>query len=108
MPKRYGMVIRVRPEKLEEYVRLHAAVWPEVLAIIREVGIRNYSIFLKDDLLFGYMEFEGGDIDAAFRSMNARPVIQEWYAHCSPCQEPLPTRRQGEWWAFMEEVFHTD
>jgi len=42
--KCYGSVIGVRPEKLEEYKKLHAAVWPAVLDMIREVNIRNYSI----------------------------------------------------------------
>ena len=49
--KRYGSIIGVRPEKLEEYKKLHAAVWPEVLQTIRECNIRNYSIYYKD----GYM-----------------------------------------------------
>ncbi len=106
--KRYGRVIRVKPEKLEEYKRLHAAVWPEVLRIIGEAQIRNYSIFHKDDLLFGYMEYHGDDLAADFERMNAQPIIQEWYTHCGPCQEPLETRAEGEWWALMDEVFHTD
>ena len=45
--KRYGSVIGLRPEKLDEYVRLHAAVWPNVLKMIRECNIRNYSIYLR-------------------------------------------------------------
>ncbi len=46
--KRYGSVIGVKPEKLEEYKKLHAAVWPAVLAMISECNIRNYSIYYKD------------------------------------------------------------
>ena len=46
--KRYGSVIRVRPEKLEEYKRLHAEVWPGVSKMIAECGVRNYSIYYKD------------------------------------------------------------
>jgi len=49
--QRYGSVIKVRPEKEEEYRRLHAAPWPGVLAMIRECNIRNYSIYLKDGYL---------------------------------------------------------
>ena len=45
--KRFGSVIGVRPEKLEEYKRLHAAVWPDVLKMIGECHIRNYSIYLR-------------------------------------------------------------
>ena len=52
--KRYGSVIRVRPEKLEEYKRLHAEVWPGVRKMIAECGLRNYSIYYKDGYLFSY------------------------------------------------------
>ena len=45
MVQRHGQVIRVRPEKLEEYKAYHADVWPGVLAMIRQCNIRNYSIY---------------------------------------------------------------
>ncbi len=106
--RRYGMVVKVRPEKLEEYKRLHAAVWPEVLAMIRECNIRNYSIYHKDGYLFGYFEYHGEDYAADMAKMAADPATQRWWDLCNPCQEPLPTRAPGEWWAQMEEVFHTD
>jgi L-rhamnose mutarotase len=52
--QRMGMVIGVRPGKIDEYKRMHAAVWPGVLAKISECNIRNYSIFLREpeNLLF--------------------------------------------------------
>ena len=50
--KRVATVIRLRPEKEQEYRELHAAVWPDVLAALHRAHIRNYSIFLRDDLLF--------------------------------------------------------
>ncbi len=106
--KRYGMVLGVKPEKLAEYKRLHAAVWPQVLQLLTEAHVRNYSIFQKDELLFGYFEYHGDDLAADFARMNAEPIVLEWYAVCTPCQVPLATRRQGEWWAEMDEVFHMD
>ncbi|HEY4780306.1 MAG TPA: L-rhamnose mutarotase [Chthoniobacterales bacterium] len=106
--KRYGSVIKVRPESLEAYKKYHAAVWPEVLAMIRRCSIRNYSIYLKDDLLFGYFEYHGADYAADMATMAADPKTQEWWAIMMPMQKPLETRAQGEWWANMEEVFHTD
>jgi len=44
--QRYGMAIELRPEKIEEYKRLHANAWPKVLERIAECNIRNYSIYL--------------------------------------------------------------
>ncbi|HIJ65539.1 MAG TPA: L-rhamnose mutarotase [Candidatus Hydrogenedentes bacterium] len=106
--KRYGMIIRVRPDKLDEYKRLHANVWPNVLAKIRQCNIRNYSIYYKDGILFSYFEYIGADYDADMNKMAADPTTQEWWAVCKPCQEPLESRAEGEWWAQMEEVFHCD
>ena len=105
--QRHGQLIRVRPEKLEEYQRYHAAVWPEVLATIRRCNLRNYSIFLKDGLLFGYFEYVGEDFAADMARMAADPKTQQWWSLMQPMQEPLATRAAGEWWAEMEEVFHT-
>ena len=106
--RRYGMVLKVRPEKFEEYKRLHAAVWPEVLDMIEKCNIKNYSIYHKDGYLFSYFEYYGDDYDADMAKMAADPKTQEWWSHCEPCQEPLETRAEGEWWANMEELFHTD
>lgn len=106
--KRYGQVIGLRPGKLEEYVRYHADVWPEVLKTIRDCNIRNYSIFFKDDTLFAYFEYHGEDFDADMAKMAADPKTQEWWTIMEPMQAPISTRQKGEWWAKMQEVFHTD
>ena len=106
--RRYGHVIKVKPEKLEEYKRLHAAVWPDVLKMIRECNIRNYSIFYRDGYLFSYFEYIGDDYEADMAKMAADPVTQKWWELCKPCQVPLETCAPDEWWAVMEEVFHTD
>lgn len=108
--QRMGMVIGLDADKVAEYKRLHADVWPEVLEMITACGIRNYSIFLKEpeNLLFGYWEYHGEDFEADSARMAADPKTQEWWSVCMPCQRPLETRQEGEWWAMMEEVFHHD
>jgi L-rhamnose mutarotase len=106
--KRYGQVLGVRPESVEEYVRYHAAVWPEVLRTIHDCNIRNYSIFLKDNTLFAYFEYVGDNYEADMAKMAADPKTQEWWAIMMPMQVPAPTRAEGEWWTTMKEVFHTD
>jgi L-rhamnose mutarotase len=111
--KRYGTVIEVKADKLDEYKRLHKAVWPGVLALIKTCNLRNYSIYLRKladgkYYLFSYFEYVGGDFASDMAKMAADPETQRWWAVCKPCQEPLPDRAQGEWWAGMEEVFHQD
>lgn len=106
--KRYGMVIKVRPEKFEEYKRLHANVWHRVLEIIKDCNIRNHSIYCKDGYLFSYFEYVGEDFEADMAKMSADPTTQKWWNLCKPCQEPLESRADGEWWANMEELFYCD
>ena len=105
---RYGQVLRLKPGALDEYARLHAAVWPTVLAKIAGCNIHNYSIYHKDGWLFAYFEYDGTDFAADMAKMAADPETQRWWECCIPLQEPLPTRAEGEWWANMDELFHQD
>ncbi len=111
--QRYGMVIGVKPEKIEYYRKLHAAAWPGVLAKIKECNIRNYSIYLREVekgqyLLFSYFEYTGKDFAADMARMAADPETQRWWKETDPCQSPIPTRSDKEFWSRMDEVFHTD
>jgi L-rhamnose mutarotase len=111
--ERYGMVIGLKPEKIARYKRLHAAVWPGVLKMIKECHIRNYSIYLKEiepgkHCLFSYFEYTGRDFKADMARMAADPTTQEWWKETNPCQYPVPIHGPQEWWSRMEEVFHTD
>jgi L-rhamnose mutarotase len=106
--QRFGMMIKLKPGSEASYKQYHAAVWPEVLQKIRECNIRNYSIYFKDNTLFSYFEYHGTDAESDWKKMAADPKTQEWWAITEPMQEPLSTRKEGEWWATMEEVFHLD
>jgi L-rhamnose mutarotase len=106
--QRYGSVIKLKPEKLAEYKELHASVWPDVLKMIRACNIRNYSIFYRDGFLFSYFEYHGTDFAADMQKMAADPATQAWWKLTDPCQQPLETCKPGEWWASMEEFFHSD
>ncbi len=106
--KRYGMVTKVKPEKAEEYDRLHSAVWPKVLAMIKQCQIQNYSIYRRNDLLFSYFEYIGEDFEADMKKMAADPTTQEWWTHCSPCFDPIDNSVEKGWWIEMNEIFHLE
>jgi L-rhamnose mutarotase len=106
--KRFGQIIRLKPEYLQSYLKYHAEVWPDVLRMITLCNIRNYSIFHKDGMLFAYFEYTGDDFSSDMAKMAADPKTQEWWAVMDPMQEPLPTRSPGEWWANMDMAFHVD
>ena len=109
--KRYGMVIGLRPEKVEEYDRLHAAVWPDVLKMIavQHPQLLDLPAALPDGrhYLFSYFEYTGNDFAADMAKMAADPATQRWWAVCKPCQSRLPPR-PGRVVGAMEEVFHQD
>ena len=106
--KRYGAIIKARPEKLDEYKQLHADVWPKVLEAIKKSNIRNYSIYYRDGYFFSYFEYVGDDYEADMALMAADATTQKWWDVCKPCHIPLDTIEPGQWWADMEEVFHCD
>jgi L-rhamnose mutarotase len=95
------------PEKRDEYLRLHADVWPGVEATITDCGIRNFSIFVRGDVLFGYYEYVGEDYAADQAKMAADPETQRWWALTDPCQfgldQDAPIDVQ---WQELDEVWH--
>lgn len=112
--KRYGCAIGLKPEKKDEYIKLHAETWPEVLKQIKNSNIRNYSIYMGelDDgnlYLFAYFEYTGDDFEADMAQMAKDPKTQEWWKLTDPCQIPQKNRaKPTDNWMIMKEVFHTD
>ncbi len=68
--RRVCFTLQVRPDRLDEYRRRHAEVWPDMLIALRDAGWHDYSLFLRDDgLLVGV--FRTGDLDAALAALAA-------------------------------------
>lgn len=105
--QRICFLLKVRPERLEEYKARHQAVWPDMLAALSETGWHNYSLFMRDDgLLVGYLETE--DFEAARQGMALREVNERWQADMAPFFEALDGRRPDEGMMPLQEVFHLD
>ena len=73
---RYAWVAEVRPGYEEEYRRRHDEIWPEMIDVLREAGVRNYSIFRHGLVLFGY--FETDDLERTQRYMANSEVNRRW------------------------------
>lgn len=101
-------MIGLKPNKMVEYRRLHSDVWPEILTSLTAANITNYSIFLREpeNLLFSYWEYLGQDFEKDMQALSNLEITKKWWELCMPCQQPLMTRNEGEWWAEMEQVFH--
>ena len=108
MVQRIASVIRLRPEHEAEYRKLHADAWPGVLDALRAAHVRNYSIFLRDGLLFSYLEYTGDDYAADMAVVAQDETTRRWWQLTDPCQQPLDSAADGEWWAPAEELFHLD
>ncbi len=108
--KRFGQVLGIRPECVDDYKRHHARIWPEIERAIRDAGIRNYSIFLRGERLFGYFEYTGPEDEYEQRMavLAEAPRMREWWDLMEAMQVPDPKRAPGTWWSDMEEVFHQD
>ena len=99
--ERVCFLLRVRPERLDEYQARHREVWPEMLDALRDGGWGNYSLFLREDgLLVGYVETE--DFEAAQRAMAATDVNDRWQAEMAAFFDA----RADERLVRLEEVFH--
>ena len=106
--QRFGWIIKVKPDKLVEYKELHANPWPDINKMLKECNIRNYSIYHRDGYLFSYLEYTGTDFQADMAKMAKDSTTQAWWKLTDPCQEPIETAKEGEWWADMEEIYHLD
>jgi L-rhamnose mutarotase len=103
MTQRTAFVLRVRPEKIDEYIRAHEAVWPEMLDALRGAGIRNYTIFRDDNRMFGY--FEADDLAAAGRYLAQQDVSTRWQdAMAGLLEERVPDAGPPS----LQEVFRLD
>lgn len=97
-------MLRLRPGTEEAYDRAHAAVWPEMLALLKRSGISEYSIFRRDQLLFLTMHVE--DFEATWKRIEADPVNTRWQQAMAPYFAPLDPLRPGERFPMMQEVFY--
>src|SRR5437763_1847829 len=106
--KRIGFILKVKPDKIEEYKKHHQAVWPEMLDALRRTGWRNYSLVMRDDgLLFGYCGTPDS-LQAAQAGMAKEDINARWQEFMAPFFEGVGGAHADEMKAELVEVFHTD
>ena len=108
-PKQLIKIIdALKENKIEEYERLHRAVWPGVLKKIQECNIRNYSIFRNGTEVFSYFEYIGSDYDADMHQMEMDETTQQWWTYTHPCFERYAVSSQSEFFHDMKQIFYFD
>ena len=103
MSERSAFVLRVKPDRIDDYVEAHRAVWPEMLEALRDAGIRNYSIFRDGIRVFGY--FESDDLQRAAAYLAAQQVCSRWQ---DAMADLLEERVPDEGPPALEQIFRLD
>ena len=104
--ERYTWKARVLPGKLEEYIRRHDEIWPEMTAVLNEAGIRNYTIWNLGDELFGYYECE--DLEHALRVQAESPVVARWNVSMEGLMKMVGDPMTGEQLVPKQVFMHGD
>lgn len=75
--EKYAWKATVKDGCLDEYKKRHCEIWPEMIAVLKASGIKNYTIWNVANDLFGYYECEKGIQFAADYQANS-PVVKKW------------------------------
>lgn len=103
---RVGRIVKVKAQMKEKYLKLHANPWPEVTKAIHDCNIRNFSIYLKGDLLFSYFEYVGENYEKDMEILSK--CTCHWLKETDDCQAPVAEAFDGELWSEMQEVFYQE
>jgi L-rhamnose mutarotase len=106
--KRIGMVIGIKPERIDEYKKLHADSYSGVRDLLNKYNMHNFSIFIKkfDDnkyYLFGYYEYTGKDFEKDMASLAKEQRNIDWLKVTDPIQIPF---NGADSWSTMEQVYY--
>ena len=106
--RRITFLLKVKEDKIDEYVKHHETVWPEMLDALRRTGWHNYSLFMRDDgLLFGYFETPA-TFEAALDGMSKEEINKRWQEFMAPYFEGLGGAHADENMVELKEVFHLE
>lgn len=75
--EKYAWKARIKEGSLEEYVKRHNEIWPDMVNVLKEAGIKNYSIWNSGLDLFGYYECEKG-VDYASKIQSESEIVKRW------------------------------
>ncbi len=103
--KRFTLYSKLKPEKVEDYIKLHSEPWPELMQLLEECNIHHYSISVKGDEVFTYYEYTGNDFDADMKHMDQSEVMQRWWTFSKPC---FLHHDQGHYYDDLNEVFYKE
>lgn len=87
--KRFGFKMKLYPGFKEEYKKRHNEIWPELVALLKKEGIRNYSIFIDEETgtLFAYQEQSG---DSSSQDLGSTEIVKKWWKYMADIMQTNP------------------
>lgn len=104
--ERYAWHAKILPGMKQEYIRRHDEIWQEMKDVLAEAGIKNYTIWVSGDDLFGYYECEYGRAYAA-RVQKESPVVSRWNEYMKDVMTMVFDEKTGAQ-RILEQVFLFD
>lgn len=103
--KRIGTIMKLKPDKLEEYTKLHNEIWDSIVKAGHEANMRNYSIFHKDGWLFSYFEYIGEDYEKDMVHKNSLEESKRWQEATGMLREFIEGDAKV---IYMDEIWHCE
>nr|WP_282599805.1 L-rhamnose mutarotase [Novosphingobium sp. SG707] len=94
--QRFAFRMQLKPGMVDEYRRRHDEIWPELVDLLRQAGISDYSIFLDEDTLALFAVLRLAEENRR-ESLPNEPVMKLWWAAMAPLMEVEPDNRPREW-----------
>jgi L-rhamnose mutarotase len=87
--KRFGFKMKMKPGFKEEYRKRHGEIWPELVRLLKDEGIGNYSIFLDEETntLFAYQEQKG---ESSSQDLGETEIVKKWWKYMADIMETNP------------------
>ena len=103
--KRFIMYSQLKAEKINDYISLHKNPWPNLLELLSECNIKNYSISIRKDELYTYYEYVGQNYEADMKKMESSEIMQRWWTFSKPC---FLHHEQGMYYEDLTEIFYME
>ncbi|MBQ7995264.1 MAG: L-rhamnose mutarotase [Bacilli bacterium] len=104
--EKYAWMAKIKPGKKDEYVKRHNEIWPEMVSLLKEAGIKNYTIWTDGDFVFGYYECEKG-IEFAAKTQSNSKIVDKWNVYMKDVMEMIMDPKTGAQ-PLLEKVFELD
>ena len=104
--EKYAWKAIILDGKRDEYIKRHNEIWPELVKVLKNAGICNYSIWNVSNELFGYYECEKGVAYAA-EVQSKSPVVDKWNEYMKDVMIMEMDEKTGAQ-PLMEQVFYLE